>query len=134
MIIHSISGEELEKSKSNSPEEFFTRSEVTFSGEDGKSKTLAVLYVRFFDEKMSEWSPFESDPIFDVKGKSIHMRDVVALIALHKNPDFQHRHRVYINEEEAFAALFKGLDAETITGWVTQLESDGQLNLETAQA
>ncbi len=134
MMIHSISGEELEKSKSNSPEEFFTRSEVTFSDENGKSKTLAVLYVRFFDEKMSEWSPFESDPIFKVDDKSFHMRDVIALIALHKNPEFQHRHRVYINEEEAFAALFEGLDAETVKGWITQLESDGQLNLEYTQA
>lgn len=133
MIINSISSEELEKSKSNSPEEFFNRSEVTYTDEKGKSKTLSVLYVRFFDEKVSEYTPYDSDPLFEVNGRPIYVRDVVAMLALQKHPEYQSRHRVYINEEESFASLFEGMDISELEEKIMKLETDGQLQLTTAQ-
>ncbi|WP_261129201.1 hypothetical protein [Bacillus sp. Marseille-Q3570] len=125
MIITSITGTELEKSKSNSPEEFFNRSEVTFR--DGKSeKTLAVLYVRYFDEKISELSSFETEELFEMDGRIIHLREIVALLALKTNPAYVKRHRVYINDEQQFAALFNDVDAGSIQEMVKKILNEGR--------
>ncbi|WP_221565277.1 hypothetical protein [Alkalihalobacillus sp. TS-13] len=128
MIITSINGEELEKSKSNSPEEFFNRSEVTFR--DGKSeKTLAVLYVRYFDEKISELSSFETEELFEMDGRIIHLREIIALLALKTNPAYAKRHRVYINDEQQFAALFNGVDERSIQEIVNKIINEGRYEL-----
>ncbi|MCF6408283.1 hypothetical protein [Pseudalkalibacillus salsuginis] len=128
MIITSIAGKELEKSKSNSPEEFFNRSEVTFL--DGKiEKTLTVLYVRYFDEKISEFSSFETEELFEVEGRVIHLREVVALLALRAYPEFAKRHRVYINDEGQFASLFKVKETETVKKMVQNIMVEGRLEL-----
>ncbi|WP_408006581.1 hypothetical protein ACJROX_17995 [Pseudalkalibacillus sp. A8] len=128
MIITSITGKELEKSKSNSPEEFFNRSEVTFL--DGKNeKTLAVLYVRYFDEKISEFSSFETEELFEVEGRLIHLREIVALLALKAHPEYAKRHRVYINDEVQFASLFKAIEKESLKTMVKKIVADGRLEL-----
>jgi hypothetical protein len=133
VIIQSIAGEELEKSKSNSPEDFFTRSSVTFIAGKEQEKTLSVLYLRFFEEKLSDLTPFDSDPLFDVNGRTIHFREIVALVSLMNQPKFQDRHRIYINEEEDFTALFKGTKADELKKMVTTLLSEGHLNVPEAQ-
>ncbi len=126
MIITSIAGKELEKSKSNSPEEFFNRSEVTFL--DGKSeKTLTVLYVRYFDEKISEFSSFKTEELFEVEGRLIHLREAVALLALQAYPEYAKRHRVYINDEVQFASLFKGKEPEALKKMVKNIMVEGRL-------
>ena len=63
MLIKECIGYELEKEKSNTSEDFFNRSEVTFI-EDAEEKTLHVLYVRYFDEIFHEFTPYQQDPIF----------------------------------------------------------------------
>ncbi len=50
MLLKKCEGYELEKEKSNTSEDFFNRSEVVYV-ENGKEKTLHVLYVRYFDER-----------------------------------------------------------------------------------
>ncbi|WP_349407620.1 hypothetical protein [Pseudalkalibacillus sp. SCS-8] len=129
MIITSFEGEVLEKSKSNSPEEFFNRSTVHYKVDKGRIKTLSVLYVRYFEEKMAELTPFEADPIFEVDGKDIHLREVIAIQALINRPELQERTRVYINEESDFATLFDGVDIEALKNIVKTIHSNGEATL-----
>ncbi|MFT9599729.1 hypothetical protein [Mesobacillus sp.] len=128
MLIKQCIGYELEKEKSNTSEDFFNRSEVTFV-EDGKEKTLHVLYVRYFDELAASITPFEQDPIFKAGTKDVYMRDLVALAALLKNPGYRHRKRVYINEQREFAEIFKGLDYSKIPGIFEGIEQKGSFDV-----
>lgn len=128
MLIKQCIGYELEKEKSNTSEDFFNRSEVTFV-EDGKEKTLHVLYVRYFDELAGSNTPFEQDPIFKAGTKDVYMRDLVALAALLKNPGYRHRKRVYINEQREFADIFKGLDYSKIPGIFEGIEQKGSFEV-----
>ncbi|PLR99799.1 hypothetical protein [Bacillus sp. T33-2] len=115
MQIKQCRGYELEKAQSNTSEDFFNRSEVTFV-EDGVEKTLHVLYVRYFDEHLGSFTPYEADPIFKDGEREVYFRDFVALACLLKNPGYRHRKRVYINTEREFAAAFNGLDFEKMRG------------------
>ncbi|MBT2638820.1 MULTISPECIES: hypothetical protein [unclassified Bacillus (in: firmicutes)] len=128
MLIKQCIGYELEKEKSNTSEDFFNRSEVTFV-EDGKEKTLHVLYVRYFDELAGSVTPFQQDPIFNAGSKEVYMRDLVALAALLKNPGYRHRKRVYINEQREFADIFKGLDYSKIPGIYEGIEQKGSFEV-----
>ncbi|WP_077213853.1 hypothetical protein [Bacillus dakarensis] len=113
MFIKQCKGYELEKAKPNTSEDFFNQSEVTFI-EDGSEKTLHVLYVRYFDEQIEEFTPFKEDPIFEVNGRSICFKEIVALICLIKNPSNRKRKRVYINSISEFASIFQDIDYEKL--------------------
>jgi hypothetical protein len=102
-------GYELEKEKSNTPEDLFNRSEITFL-EDGKEKTLHVLYVRYFEQIFQEFTPYQQDPIFDVGGNGVYFKDIVALVCLLKNPGLRQRKRIYLNSKQEFASYFQGID------------------------
>ncbi|MBT2693306.1 hypothetical protein [Bacillus sp. ISL-55] len=128
MLIKQCIGHELEKEKSNTSEDFFNRSEVTFV-EDGKEKTLHVLYVRYFDELAGSITPFEQDPIFKAGSKEVYMRDLVALAALLKNPGYRHRKRVYINQQREFADIFKGLDYSKLPEVFEGIEQKGSFEV-----
>lgn len=105
VLINQSGGYELEKEKSNTSEDFFNRSEVTFVDE-GEEKTLHVLYLRYFDEMFNEFTPYQQDPIFD----EVEFKEIVALVCLIKNPGLRHRKRVYINSKHEFAAYFQDID------------------------
>jgi hypothetical protein len=107
--IISCKGYELEKAKSNTSEDFFNRSEITFV-EDGKEKTLHVLYIRYFDEIFNEFTPFKQDPLFGDGDNSVYFKDIVALVCLLKNPELRHRKRLYVNSKPEFAAYFNEID------------------------
>lgn len=124
MLIKQCVGYELEKEKSNTSEDFFNRSEVTFV-EDGKEKTLHVLYVRYFDELIGSITPFEADPVFKAGSREVYLRDLVALAALLKNPGYRHRKRVYINVQKEFADIFNGLDFNKLPEIVEGIEQEG---------
>lgn len=123
VLIKSCVGHELEKEKSNTSEDFFNRSEVTFK-EDNTEKTLAILYVRFFEEKLQEFTPFTANPIYQEDGFEINLRDIVALVLLIKNPGFRHRKRVYINNEKEFASYFQDIDLEKIIDTVKKVKNN----------
>ncbi|AYA78572.1 hypothetical protein DOE78_16365 [Bacillus sp. Y1] len=123
MLIKSCVGYELEKEKSNTSEDFFNRSEVTFV-EENTEKTLAVLYVRYFEEKLNEFTPFLENPIFQEDGLEVHLMDIVALVLLIKNPGFRHRKRVYINNQNEFAAYFQDIDLDKIIEVVKKVKSN----------
>ncbi|PLT28419.1 hypothetical protein [Peribacillus deserti] len=113
MLIKSCKGYELEKELPNTSEDFFNRSEIAYR-ENGKDKTLHILYLRFFEEKMSSISPFASDPVFTSRGQEIFFRDLVGFISLIKNPEYRERKRVYMNNEKDFASLFKDVDFDKL--------------------
>ncbi|MDQ0197444.1 hypothetical protein [Neobacillus ginsengisoli] len=109
MLIKECIGYELEKEKSNTSEDFFNRSEVTFI-EDGMEKTLHVLYVRYFDEVFTEFTPLAQNPIWKEGENEVLFRDIVALVCLIKNPGLRHRKRLYINSKHEFASYFQDID------------------------
>lgn len=113
MIIKECRGYELEKEKPNTSEDYFNRSEITYV-EDGVEKNLHVLYVRFYEENFKEYTPFEENPVFNVDGKDIFIKDMVALICLLKNPGLRHRKRLYINTPKEFQFYFKEINFEKL--------------------
>jgi hypothetical protein len=128
MLIKQCVGYELEKEKSNTSEDFFNRSEVTFV-ENGKEKTLHVLYVRFFDELIGSITPYEADPVFKAGSREVHLRDLVAIAALLKNPGYRHRKRVYINVQKEFADIFNGLEFSKLPEIFESIEQKGSFEL-----
>lgn len=128
MFIKKCTGYELEKEKSNTSEDFFNRSEITFE-EDGVEKTLHVLYVRYFEDSLREFTPYESNPIFSAGSREVELKDIVALACLLKNPGFRHRKRVYINTQMEFASYFKDLDFAKLPAIFEALEGQQGFNL-----
>jgi hypothetical protein len=106
-------GFELEKAKPNTPEDFFNRSEITFLDE-GKEKTLHILYVRYFDQIFQEFTPYHQDPIFGVGESSVYFKDIVALVCLLKDPELRSKKRLYINSKYEFASYFEGINFNKI--------------------
>jgi hypothetical protein len=109
VLIKKCTGYELEKEKPNTSEDFFNRSEVVFV-DNGVEKTLRVLYVRYFDEKISEFTPYKSDPIFQAGSRDVTFKEIVALVCLIRNPGLKERKRVYINDLQEFASCFQDID------------------------
>lgn len=128
MLIKQCVGYELEKEKSNTSEDFFNRSEVTFV-ENGKEKTLHVLYVRFFDELIGSITPYEDDPVFKAGSREVYLRDLVAIAALLKNPGYRHRKRVYINVQKEFADIFNGLEFSKLPEIFESIEEKGSFEI-----
>jgi hypothetical protein len=124
MIIKECRGYELEKEKSNTSEDYFNRSEITYI-ENGKEKQLHVLYVRYYEENFKEYTPFESNPVFQIGDKEIYIRDMVALTCLLKNPGLRHRKRLYINTEKEFKFYFQEVDFNKIKDLLTNVTTKG---------
>ncbi|SEA59774.1 hypothetical protein SAMN05421743_10657 [Thalassobacillus cyri] len=113
MEIKSSKGVELVKDKSNSPEEFFNRSELVYE-DKGREQKFSVLYLRYFDEKLHEFTPFTENPVMIFGDNEIMLKDLVAFIALVKNPGYKHRRKMYINEYEEYKELFSGVNWEAV--------------------
>jgi hypothetical protein len=121
MLIKECKGYELEKEKSNTSEDFFNRSEITFE-DNGQDKTFHVLYVRYFEELVNEFTPFASNPLFKAGSRDVELKDITALVCLIKNPEFRHRKRVYINSKNEFASYFQDVDFSKIESLFESLE------------
>ena len=121
MLIKECKGYELEKEKSNTSEDFFNRSEITFE-DNGQDKTFHVLYVRYFEELANEFTPFASNPLFKAGSRDVELKDIAALVCLIKNPEFRHRKRVYINSKNEFASYFQDIDFSKIESLFQSLE------------
>ncbi|CAG9622343.1 hypothetical protein [Sutcliffiella rhizosphaerae] len=116
MRIKEIKGYELEKAQSNTSEDFFNRSIVTFEYE-GVERTFHVLYIRYFDETFAEFIPVlenRHNPIFEVAGEGVTFKDIVAITCLIKNPRFRNRKRIYINTREELASYFEGIQIDKL--------------------
>lgn len=130
VIIKQFDGYELEKSKSNTFEDFFNRSEVTFT-DDGEEKTFQVLYLRHFDEQFATFTPFTEDPVFSIGSKEVTFREIVALVCLLKNPGYRHRKRVYINNLKNFEEHFKGIQFGKLQEMISQLLENNHYEIKT---
>ena len=97
-------GYELEKEKSNSPEDYFTRSIVTYK-QNGKIKEFQVIYIRYFEEVLLGQEEVMSG--VKVLLTDYTLKDIVALLYLLQNPRYQERKRVYINSEQVFLQVFE---------------------------
>lgn len=109
LIVKECTGYELQKEKSNTSEDFFNRSEVTFI-EEGKEHTLYVLYVRYFEESFEQYVPYSSNPLFHVEGRDVYLKDIVALICLLNHPDNKRRKRIYMSDHSVFVDYLKQAD------------------------
>ncbi|MEB1808725.1 MAG: hypothetical protein LPK26_15795 [Bacillaceae bacterium] len=128
MIILKAEGIELEKEKPNTSEDFFNRSTVTYT-DNGQERELNVLYVRYFDEKSSEISPFKESPIVATSQREITFKDIVALVWLLQNSGNKEKKRIYINELKEMEALFRGVDPEQVKEIMNNLVTEGKSQL-----
>jgi hypothetical protein len=131
IIIKECRGYMLAKTQSNTPEDFFNQSEVTYI-EDGEEKTLHVLYVRYFDEFVAEFTPFSESPLFSAGGRDIHLYDIAAIVCLMKDPGFRKRKRVYIHTKKEFVSYFQGVNFKKLPEVFQALEQNKAYELRTA--
>jgi hypothetical protein len=118
--IKEIKGYELVKAQSNTSEDFFNRSEVTYIHE-GTECTLHVLYIRYFEEQLSQFTPFTENPVFKVGEKGIDFKEIVALACLTKDPKLANRKRIYINTMEELGTYFDPKNVEHVQQIVERL-------------
>ncbi|WP_077618655.1 hypothetical protein [Bacillus sinesaloumensis] len=120
MLIKNCSGFELEKTLKNTFEDFFNQSEVVFV-EDGEEKRFQVLYLRYFEEQFTTFTPFTEDPVYTIDTNEVHFKDLVAIVCLLKNPSFRNRKRLYINDQKQFEEQFKGIQLDRLKEIFTHL-------------
>ncbi|WP_419956234.1 hypothetical protein ACN6MT_13760 [Neobacillus niacini] len=128
MLIKECTGYELEKEKSNTSEDFFNRSEVTFI-DGSEERTLHVLYVRYFDEFLQELTPFQENPILSQDNLEVNFKDIVALVCLIKNPGLRNRKRLYINSKQEFASYFQDIDFDKLPEIVLAVKQNHKFEL-----
>lgn len=121
MLIKGCTGYELQKEKPNTSEDFFNRSELMIE-ENGKERVFRVLYLRYFEENLQEFTPFEQNPIFKVGTREVELKDIVALACFIKHPEYRNRKRVYIKESAEFSYCLEGLDVEKLISFFQELE------------
>ncbi len=128
MQILECKGYELEKAQPNTSEDFFNRSEVRFV-ENGIEKTFHLLYIRYFDEMISQFTPFEQDPIYIFGKKEIFFRDIVGIICFMKNPSLRERKRAYINNQREFEQCFSGINYDILLDIIQHVTVNGSFEL-----
>jgi hypothetical protein len=128
LFITDCIGYELEKEKSNTSEDFFNRSEVSFI-DHSEEKTLHVLYVRYFDEFFQEFTPYQQNPILTKDDIQVTFKDIVALVCLIKNPGLRNRKRLYINSKQEFASYFQDIDFDKIPEIVFSVKQNNKFAL-----
>jgi hypothetical protein len=128
MIIMECKGYELEKEKPNTSEDYFNRSEITYI-EDGIEKNLHVLYVRYYEEQLNKYTPFEVNPVFQFDNNEIYLRDFVALVCLMKNPGLRHRKRLYINTDKEFQYYFQDINFEEIKELLSKITNKQRVEI-----
>lgn len=112
MRITNVVGGQLEKDRSNSPEDSFARATVTYEVK-GMSKTFSVLYPIFFQQRAIEEGFVDDDT-------SLH--EIIAMSFFEKYPN---RKRLYISEEPEFLACLKESDQESLQAKLNELKTNG---------
>ncbi|ODG93625.1 MULTISPECIES: hypothetical protein [Bacillaceae] len=123
MLIYNCLGYELVKAQPNTSEDFFNRSEVEYEY-NGQKIVTSVLYVRFFEEQLSEVSDLKTTRLYENGDQSVDFRDIVALALIIKNPDYLGRKRIYINELDQFVKELQGADFDKLAGYVRSIKQN----------
>ncbi|WLR43785.1 hypothetical protein LC087_06565 [Bacillus carboniphilus] len=108
MLIKEVTGEELQKSQKNSPEDSFSRSIVHYIWND-KELSLSVLYVRYFEEKLLEFIHFSYPELKDINPPSM-----ISITFLLTDPHCLNKHRLYISTLEELIEPYLKLNSEQI--------------------
>ncbi len=119
LIIKECIGYELVKEKPTSPQDNFNSSLVTYI-EDGREKTLHVLYVKYFEELLAEQEGL--NPICKVGEREVYIKDVAALICLLQDTTYKDRKRVYISSQKVFSEIFENIDVDQVKSIFQGLE------------
>ncbi|WP_347549796.1 hypothetical protein ABFG93_20210 [Pseudalkalibacillus hwajinpoensis] len=112
MRVTNVAFEQLEKERSNSPEDSFVRSTVTYE-QNGKMKTFHVLYPVIFAERAIEegvWS----------RESTIH-----EAVALNLLPQYPGRKRLYLSGESEFLSSLKEADLSELFAAIQQIKLNG---------
>ncbi|MFD3446165.1 hypothetical protein ACFDTO_16345 [Microbacteriaceae bacterium 4G12] len=128
MIIQSYNGYELVKAQSNTSEDYFNRSEVTYT-HNGEEKTLHVLYIRYFEEQLAQFTPFTGNPVFQVGERDILFREMLALACLLKNPEFANRKRIYMNTQEELSVYMDEENIEKTKQAIEKINNGGSVEI-----
>ena len=128
LILKELRGYELEKAQPNTSEDFFTRSEVVYI-DNGVEKTLHVLYVKFFEESLDQYSPYQSQPLFTVEDKDVMLKDITALIFLLYHPEGKRRKRIFVNDFKQFTKYFDKVDYNKIKTIVEELQKHNSYHI-----
>ncbi|MGL4819811.1 MAG: hypothetical protein ACRC5C_07510 [Bacilli bacterium] len=110
MKIVAFGGEALEKAQPNTSEDFFNRSYVTYI-EEGKEKTLYVLYLRHYEE---DWGTFTPLDTLSFGERTYAWMDVCAIAYLLTHAGAKKQKRVYLNTIERMQAAFETLEAQQL--------------------
>ncbi|MDG4656049.1 hypothetical protein P6P90_01750 [Ectobacillus antri] len=102
MQVKEIGGYELVKAQSNTSEDFFNRSFVTYVHND-KERTFFVLYLRYFEEQILQQADF-SHILVLIKQYNLRLKETFALICLLKTSMLIERKRLYITTIDEFVS------------------------------
>ncbi|MBO9128303.1 hypothetical protein J7Q84_01145 [Bacillus sp. 165] len=125
MIIKRCTGYELVKAQPNTSEDFFNRSEVTYI-HNHTEKTLYVLYVRYFEEQIDQFSNFTEGSVFQAGERDVYFKDIVALASLLYNPELVNRKRIYIKTQEELKKYIQNISLTELKDILIDLEKYGQ--------
>ncbi|MDQ0269296.1 hypothetical protein [Cytobacillus purgationiresistens] len=128
MLIKHYKGWELEKEMPNTFEDFFNRSEVAFE-EDGLEKTLTITYVQYFEEFLSEFTPYDKNPLFMAGSREVEFKDIVAIATLLNQPALSKRKRIFVRSQSELQTLFKGYDFSKLPDILESIENKSALQL-----
>ncbi|UOY93519.1 hypothetical protein MUG87_05185 [Ectobacillus sp. JY-23] len=124
MQVKEIGGYELVKAQSNTSEDFFNRSFVTYV-HNGEERTFFVLYLRYFEEQILQQADFSHMLTF-IKQYNLKLKETFALICLLKTPMLMERKRLYISTIDEFVSY---LTEEPIDKAI-RITADLQKNIE----
>jgi len=105
MRIASFYGIEMEKEMKTSFQDYFNESIVTYIKE-GTEHTLSVVYLRYFEENITQFTNFQENPICIFKDREIFLCDIVGLVYLVKNYKKSNRKRIFISDGQEFSTIF----------------------------
>ncbi|MCA0985841.1 hypothetical protein [Guptibacillus algicola] len=108
MQITNIAGGQLEKDRSNSPEDSFSRCTVSYEAE-GDEKHFSVLYPLIFEDKAKDEGLFTADE---------PVREMIAVCFFERYPK---RKRVYVSDEAEFLEALKSMDKERIVSKLNEI-------------
>ncbi|WP_102027152.1 hypothetical protein [Salirhabdus sp. Marseille-P4669] len=128
MEVIQIRGYQLEKSVATSPEDAFVRSEVIYHL-NKEEKTLSLLFLEYFDQKRSEFTPFNDDPIMTIGEIDYTFKDVAALAALLNNPHLSRQKRIYIHDFTHFRDLYENMDWEIVKQALLKISNDSTFHV-----
>ncbi|MBN8208045.1 hypothetical protein JI666_04740 [Bacillus sp. NTK071] len=112
MRLTHIAYEQLEKERSNSPEDSFVRSSVTYE-EAGNQKTFYVLYPAIFALRAKEVGVWIAEsPVHEV-------------VALNLLPSYTGRKRLYISDESEFLLALEKADLSKLLEIVQEVKLNG---------